>query len=284
MTLRRSVLYVPANKPRALEKSRTLAADCLIYDLEDSVGPTAKSEARDYLVSFLAQDKSHRQERVVRINSLSSGWADADVQAIKDSGVDAVLLPKIKTAEDIHAFRRLFGEARDSSPALWVMVETAAGILNLREIVGADDAIQVLVLGLEDLSLETGIRRMPSRNGFLHCLSTNVLIARAYELDVIDGVFVHLDDEPGFQAECQQALELGFDGKSLIHPKQIEICNQCFSPSQDEIRHAREVVKAWEQQSAAGHSVITLEGRMIEQLHVKQAERLLAKAAAASKA
>ena len=283
ITLRRSVLYVPANKPRALEKSRSLAADCVIYDLEDAVGPTAKTGAREYLVAFLAQEQSNDQERIVRINSLSSGWAEADVQALKHCAVDAVLLPKIRTAQDIHAYRRLLGERAETSPAFWLMLETAAGLLNLREIAVADDAIRVLVLGLEDLALETRIRRTPSRSGFMHFLSTAVLTARAHGLDVIDGVFTQLDDEAGFKAECQQALELGFDGKSLVHPRQIEICNHCFSPSQDDIRHAQSVVSEWEQQSALGLSVIVVEGRMVEQLHVNQAQRILARAAAASR-
>jgi citrate lyase subunit beta/citryl-CoA lyase len=280
MTLRRSVLYVPANKPRALEKSLSLAADCVIYDLEDSVGSSAKQEARDGLISFLAQNKSSRQERVVRINSLASGWAEADVQASKACNTDAVLLPKIKAVGDIQAYRQLFGEPTAASPDFWIMVETAAGILNLRDIAQADAAIRVMVMGLEDLSLETGIRRTPSRNGFLHGLSTAVLTARAFGLDVIDGVYTLLDDEAGFKAECQQACDLGFDGKSLIHPRQIEPCNQCFSPGQDEIRNAQEVVNAWEQQSSHGRSVITVDGRMIEQLHVSQARRVLARAAA----
>ncbi len=283
MILRRSALYIPANKPRALEKSGTLAADCVIYDLEDSVGPTAKTEARDRLVSFLAQDQSKGQERVVRINSLRSDWAEADVLTIKDSSVDAVLLPKIRTAEDIRAYRQLFGKATDASPAFWVMVEAASGILNLREIVMADNAIRVLVLGLEDLSLETNIPRTPLRSGFLHCLSTAVLTARAHGLDVIDGVFTQLDDDTGFESECQQAIDLGFDGKSLIHPKQIEICNHIFSPSQEEINQAQKVVNAWEQQSGLVQSVIMVDGRMIEQLHVNQAQRILARAAAASR-
>jgi citrate lyase subunit beta/citryl-CoA lyase len=283
MILRRSVLYVPANKPRALEKSRSLPADCVIYDLEDSIGPTAKAAARDDLVTFLARAKSNDQERVVRINSLGSGWAEADVQAIKECAVDAVLLPKIRTAEDIHAYRGLFGAAAETSPAFWVMLETAAGILNLREIVLADAAICVLVLGLEDLALETAIRRTPSRNGFQPILSTAVLTARAHGLDVVDGVFTQLDDEAGFQAECQQGVDLGFDGKSLIHPKQIEVCNRCFSPSEDEFRQAQSVVNAWEQQSALGLSVIVVEGRMVEQLHANQARRILARAAAAAR-
>ena len=282
MILRRSVLYVPANKPRALEKSLSLPADCVVYDLEDSVDPASKQEARERLVSFLAQDQSRGQECVVRINSLISGWAEADMQAIKHCGVDAVLWPKIKTAKDIHACRQLVGAEKSSSPAFWIMVETAAAFLSLREIVMADAAIRVMVLGLEDLSVETRIRRTPSRSGFLHCLSTAVLTARAHGLDVIDGIYAQLDDETGFKAECQQAYELGFDGKSLIHPRQIEPCNQSFSPRPEEIRQAQEVVKAWQRQSAPGHSVIVVEGRMIEQLHVDQAHRVLALAAAAS--
>lgn len=283
MILRRSVLYVPANKPRALEKSGTLAADCVIYDLEDSVGPASKQEARDCLVSFLAQGKTSDQERVVRINSLGSGFAEDDVQAIRDCDVDAVLLPKIRTADDIHEYRRLFGEVTAESPAFWIMLETAAGMLNLRELVTADDAILVLVLGLEDLSLETRIRRTQSRSGFLHVLSTAVLTARAHGLEVIDGVFTQLDDEPGFLAECQQALELGFDGKSLVHPRQIETCNRIFSPSEDEINQAQKIVDAWDQQSALGQSVIVVDGRMVEELHVNQARHVLVRAAAASK-
>lgn len=282
MKLRRSVLYVPANKPRALEKSRTLPADCVIFDLEDSVAPHAKQEAREQLVSFLQQYGSNGQERVVRINHPGSGFAEADLQAIRDCTVDGILLPKIRTAQDIHVCRALLGPAREASPALWVMVETAAAVLNLSGIAVADPAIRVLVLGLEDLALETRMQYKPGRGNFAHILSHCVLVARAHGLDAIDGVFTRLDDEQGFETECRQAFELGFDGKSLVHPRQVESCNRAFTPGPEAVAEARAIVDAWQQQPASGHSVIVVDGRMIEQLHVNQAQRVLALAEAAS--
>jgi citrate lyase subunit beta/citryl-CoA lyase len=155
-------------------------------------------------------------------------------------------------------------------------------VLNLAGIAAADPAIRVLVLGLEDLALETRIRRKPGRSSFAHILSHCVLVARAHGLDMIDGVFTQLDDEQGFEAECQQACELGFDGKSLVHPRQVEPCNRAFTPSPEDIADAQAIVAAWQQQSASGHSVIVVAGRMIEQLHVTQAQRVLALAAATS--
>jgi len=275
MKFHRSVLYVPGNKPRALEKSRGLAADCVVYDLEDSVGPKDKDVARDLVVRTLSVANISGRERIVRVNSLNSDWVKQDVTAIKQLAVDAVLLPKISSAGDIRDYRRLFGAENRDTLVFWVMAETAAGIMNMQEIAAADPAIQVLMMGLEDLAMETRIRHTPKREGFLLALSTCVMAARAQGLDSIDGVYTALEDEAGFLAECRQAVDLGFDGKSLIHPRQIEICNQSFSPDQAEIRWAEEIVTAWEEQQRLGHSVVVINGRMIEQLHVAEAHRIL---------
>lgn len=280
MKLRRSVLYVPGNKTRALEKSRTLSVDCVVYDLEDSVGPQAKDEARDRVIHALSVENTTGQERIVRINGLHSDWVGQDVAAIKHAGADAVLLPKISSADDVRSYRKLFGRADTNTPGLWIMAETAAGIMKMSEIAAADAAIGVIMMGLEDLALETRILRTPGREGFLYAMSACVMAARSLGLDVIDGVYTALADETGFVAECEQADGLGFDGKSLIHPRQIEVCNRCFSPTEDEIRRAQEIVAVWDEQERAGHSVVVINGRMVEHLHVSEARRVLVLAAA----
>ena len=279
MKLRRSVLYVPGNKPRALEKSRGLPVDCVIYDLEDSVGPDAKDEARKRVVEALSVANTAGQERVVRINGPQSDWVSQDVAALKRSGADAVLLPKIESADDIRSYRKLFGEQASHDPAFWIMAETPAGILNMSEIIAADAAIKLIVMGLEDLALETRIRHTPGREGFLYTLGACLMAARAHGLEIIDGVYTALGDETGFKAECEQARVLGFDGKSLIHPRQIDICNQCFSPDDAQIQWAEEIITAWDEQQHQGRSVVVVTGRMIEHLHVSEARRVQALAA-----
>jgi citrate lyase subunit beta/citryl-CoA lyase len=280
MKLRRSVLYVPGNKPRALEKSLGLAADCVVYDLEDSVGPGDKRQARENVIRALAREKPRRQERIVRVNGLKSEWCAEDIAAVKSSAADGVLLPKIEAAEDVSAYRQLWGD-QVPQQQLWIMAETAAGILNMRQISIADPAIAVIVLGLEDLALETRIRRTPDRNGFLYAMSASVMAARASGLDVIDGVYPAFRDSAGFMAECRQAVMLGFDGKSLIHPCQVDLCNQCFTPDEDETRRAEQLLAVWDQNRCQGRSVVVFDGRMVEHLHVKEARRVLALAAAA---
>lgn len=280
MKLRRSVLYVPGNKPRALEKSRTLSADCIVYDLEDSVGPQAKNEARDRVVHALSMANSTGQERVVRVNSLHSDWVKQDVVAISQTSADAVLLPKIRSADDVRSYRALFHQVGMTAPVFWIMAETAAGIMNMSEIVAADAATSVIMMGLEDLAMEARIRHTPGRDGFLYALGVCVMAARARGLDIIDGVYAAFEDETGFMAECRQAIELGFDGKSLIHPRQVDICNLCFSPREDEIRRAENLVAVWDEQQCEGHSVVVVNGRMVEHLHFSEASRILALAAA----
>jgi citrate lyase subunit beta/citryl-CoA lyase len=279
MKLRRSVLYVPGNKQRALEKSRSLSVDCVVYDLEDSVGPAAKDEARDRVVIALAAENITGQERIVRINGLQSDWVEQDLAIMKQAGADAILLPKISTADDVRSYRKLLGKQDMNTPAFWIMAETAAGILNMPSIAAADPAISTIMMGLEDLSLETRIRHTAGREGFLHSLGACVIAARAHDLDIIDGVYTAFADETGFMAECKQANDLGFDGKSLIHPRQVEICNQCFSPSADKVVWAEKIVAVWDQRSEA-QSVVVVNGQMIEHLHVSEARRVLALAAA----
>jgi len=278
LKIRRSVLYVPGNNQRALEKSRTLSADCVVYDLEDSVGPQAKDEARDQVVRALVETGASRQERIVRVNNLQSDWVEQDIAAVKRTAADAILLPKIRSAKDIQAYRKLIGDASNDGQAIWLMAETAAAVLNMSEIVAADPAVRVIMMGLEDLATETGIRYTPNRAGFMYALSASVMVARAHGVDIIDGVYISLDDEVGFTAECKQACELGFDGKSLIHPGQIDICNERFSPSSEDIRRSEEVVLAWNEERCEGQTVVVVGGRMVERLHVSEARRILARA------
>ncbi|NOY17687.1 MAG: CoA ester lyase [Gammaproteobacteria bacterium] len=276
MKLRRSVLYVPGNNQRALEKSHMLAVDCVVYDLEDSVSPQAKDEARDCVLWALAQENAIGQERIVRINSLHSSWVEQDVAILKQASVDAVLLPKVTSVDDIHNYRKLFGPQSTYSPALWLMAETAAAVLNLSAIAAADPAVRVVMMGLEDLTMETQIKQTPDREGLLYALSACVMAARAGGLQIIDGVYTSLDDDAGFLNECTQAKKLGFDGKSLIHPRQVDVCNRCFSPTEEEVLWASEIVAVWEAKATAGHSVVVVNGRMVEHLHVIEARRILA--------
>ena len=281
MKLRRSVLYVPGNKPRALEKSLGLAADCVVYDLEDSVGPGDKWQARENVIQTLSLGNPRRQERIVRVNGLQSEWCEQDIAAVRSSAADGVLLPKIEAAEDVDAYRQLLGDEASQHTPLWIMAETAAGILNMQQIAIADPAIAVILLGLEDLALETRIRHTPDRNGFLYAMSASVMAARASGLDIIDGVYPAFRDSAGFMAECREAVTLGFDGKSLIHPSQVDLCNQCFTPDEDETRRAEQLLAVWDQNRRQGQSVVVFDGRMVEHLHVKEARRVLALATAA---
>jgi citrate lyase subunit beta/citryl-CoA lyase len=269
---------VPAANARAVDKSLELDADCLVYDLEDSVGPDAKDEARERVIRILSAPGRPSQQRIVRINGLDSDWLEQDSVALRQVGAQKVLLPKIRRAEDILRFRELLGRTEEAGPAFWIMVETASCISQLPGILAADEAIEVIMMGLEDLAVETGIQNRPGRQGLLYALQFCVLTARAHDLGVIDGVFTAFLDEAGFEAECRQALELGFDGKSLIHPNQLDTCNRCFSPDDAAVREAREILQAWKDHQLRGQSVAVVDGRMIEHLHVNQARRILARA------
>ncbi len=270
---RRSVLYMPAANARALEKARSLPADALIFDLEDSVAPEAKPEARITLAAALAAGGYGLRERVVRINGLDTPWGADDMAAATAMAPDAILVPKVSTAEDVARAAKLA-----KGIPLWVMIETPLSILNAREIGAAGPSC--FVLGTNDLMKDTRMRATAGRASLIPALSTAVLAARAFGLDCIDGVYNDFRDETGLASECEQGVALGMDGKTLIHPAQIEICNRLFSPSEAERDWAQKVIAAFALSENATKGVITIDGRMVERLHLAMAERTAALAPA----
>ncbi len=274
---RRSVLYVPASNGRALEKARDLDCDGLILDLEDSVAPDAKDDARRALLEALRGGFGDR-EVVVRCNGLDTAWGAADLEALAAAAPDAVLAPKVSTAAEVRAYdRALGGRAR-----LWIMIETPRAVLGLAELAeaAADTRLEALVLGPNDLGAELGARRSHVRQALQPILVQTLLAARAHGLAAIAGVYNEIEDDRGLQDECVQEAGLGFDGKTLVHPRQIAIANRAFTPSSDEISWARAVIGAFAAPGAAEKGVIRLGGRMVERLHLQEAERLLARAKA----
>lgn len=278
---RRSVLYMPGANVRALEKARTLAADALILDLEDSVAPDAKAEARTRVTEAVAAGGYGRRELVIRINGLDTPWGAKDMEAAVAAAPDAILVPKVSRAEDVHRALRLMTGAA-SRTALWAMMETPLAILNANEIAGADRRLSCFVLGSNDLVKETRASAASARFALLPMLTTCVLAARAFGLDVVDGVYNDFKDEAGFRAECEQGRLLGMDGKTLIHPGQIAAANEVFSPGADEIAWSRRIITAFAEAENTAKGVITIEGKMVERLHLAMAERVVTIAEAVS--
>ena len=279
---RRSVLFVPASNSRAVEKSLTLEADCVIYDLEDSVAPEAKLAARDALIAHFFQHPKVGFERVVRVNAADTQWNKADLIAAAKIGADAVLLPKVERPQDvIDAASRLDRHDADPEMRVWAMIETPRGILNADEIavLGHRSAARLgcFVVGPNDIALATGVRPLAGRPFLIPWLMQILLAARAGGIDILDGVYNDFRDATGFEAECVQGAAMGFDGKTLIHPSQIESANRAFSPSDDDLAHARAVVAVFAQPENADKGVVSLDGQMVERLHLKMAERVLAK-------
>ncbi|KAA3623638.1 MAG: CoA ester lyase [Proteobacteria bacterium] len=274
---RRSVLYMPGSNARALHKARNLPADVLIFDLEDAVAPARKGDARDLVGGSIADGGYEMRERVVRVNGLDSDWCDADLSAIAVADACAVLFPKIDRAADVlDAERRMNAAGIDPSTPLWVMAETPLGVLNIAEIAQASDRLECIVVGTSDLAKELRVPHTPGRLGLLASLSMCVLAARAVGADVLDGVFLDLADSHGFAKACEQGRNLGFDGKTLIHPNQIEAANRLFSPSTSDVERAARVIEAWQAAQEAGEGVAVVDGRLVENLHFEEASRLLA--------
>jgi citrate lyase subunit beta/citryl-CoA lyase len=278
---RRSVLYMPGANTRALEKARTLPADALIFDLEDAVAPDAKEAARANVVAAARSRGYGRREIAIRCNGLATPWGKADVAAIAGSGADALLVPKVESAADVAAIVALLDQAgAPPSMAVWAMMETPRGILRAEEVAGSHPRLQLLVMGTNDLVKDMRARHTPMRLPMVTALGIGMLAARAHGLTILDGVYNDIQDAGGFRAVCQQGLEMGFDGKTLIHPSQVEPCNEVFAPSAGELEMAGRIVAAFRTAQAEGKGVVTVDGRMIENLHVEQAERALALAAA----
>jgi citrate lyase subunit beta/citryl-CoA lyase len=280
---RRSCLYMPGANVKALEKAKTLPADALIFDLEDAVAPEAKPDARANIAAALAGGGYGKREIVVRANALSTPWGADDVAALAAKGADAVLFPKVSSGADVEAAQRAL-DAAGSNAALWVMIETPRAILAIEEIAAAATRtrLQAFVMGTNDLAKDTRASLTGDRGPFWTALSMAVLAGRAYGLTLIDGVYNDIEDAAGFEAVCRQGLAFGFDGKTLIHPSQIEVCNRVFAPTDTEITQARAVIAAFADPANAGKGVLKVEGRMTELLHLEQAKRVVAIAEAIS--
>ncbi|HVO20461.1 MAG TPA: CoA ester lyase [Anaeromyxobacter sp.] len=272
---RRSALFVPGANARALSKARTLPADVVILDLEDAVAPAAKEGARAAAVAAL-EAGGFLAERVLRVNGADTPWHAADLEAAARAPVDAVCLPKVESPEALRA-AALVLERAGAPPevALWAMVETPRGVLWAREIAEATPRLACLVAGTSDLVKSLRARHTPGRVEVQTSLSLVVLAARAAGLCALDGVFLDLTDARGLEAACRQGRELGFDGKTLIHPGQLEAANRIFAPAEEELAQARRVVEAHARAVAEGRGVAVVDGRLVEALHVAEAERLL---------
>ena len=278
---RRSVLYMPGANERALEKAQGLAADALILDLEDAVAPNAKDEARDRVCAAASSGAYGKREIAIRANGIGTQWHDADLAAISAAGPDAIVVPKIDSVDDVRAIEAALesGGAPDRTK-IWAMVETPVAMLHAEEIAGCSDRLTVLVMGTNDLAKELRAEHVPGRQPLLTGLGLCLLAARATGKVILDGVYNDIKDPEGFLAECRQGQQMGFDGKTLIHPSQLEPCNEVFAPSADEVASAQEIIAAFEEAEREGRGVVTVNGRMIENLHVDEARRTLAQAEA----
>jgi citrate lyase subunit beta/citryl-CoA lyase len=278
---RRSVLFMPASNARALEKARSLRADGLIIDLEDAVAPDAKSAARDGVARSLIPGSYGRREVMLRVNALATVWGHADLVAAARLPIDAVVLPKVESADAVRQAQGVLAEAGASEHlSIWCMIETPRGVLRAEEIASASARVAGLIMGTADLTKDLRARhtheRLPLLTSFGHCL----LAARAFGLAILDGVHLDLADDAGFLAACRQSRELGFDGKTLIHPKTIAVANAVFAPSSEEVVSARRIITAHAEALAAGKGIVVVEGRLIENLHVQSALQTVALAEA----
>jgi citrate lyase subunit beta/citryl-CoA lyase len=269
---RRSVLFMPAANTRALEKAKTLDADGLIFDLEDAVAPDAKAIARQQAAAAVRQGGYGPREVVVRVNGIDTDWGADDLKAIGEAAPDAVLLPKVEKVAHVRTAANMLPETLD----LWCMIETPMGVLNAEAIASAVPRVRCLVMGTSDLATDLNARPGVDRAPLLASLSHCVLVARAYGLTALDGVHLDLDDDDGFAAACTQGRDFGFDGKTLIHPRQIAVCNRAFAPADADVEEAQVIVDAFERAEAEGKGVVVVNGRLVENLHVAQARRLLA--------
>ena len=272
---RRSVLYMPGSNARALDKGRSLKADGLILDLEDAVAPDAKELARQQIADALDQGGYGGREIAVRVNALDSNWGEDDLKAAAKMKPDAVLLPKVETAAMVQDAIRILDGAGGNDIPVWCMMETPLGILNAQQIAFADPRVACFVMGTSDLAKDLQAHHTPQRLPFITSLGLCLLAGRAAGLAVLDGVYLDLNDDQGFLASCQQGLELGFDGKTLIHPKTIDAANKAFAPSEDDINWSRRIIDAHKEAESKGQGVVVVDGKLIENLHIENAKRLV---------
>lgn len=276
----RSVLYIPGSNARALDKARSLPVDAIIFDLEDAVAVDAKADARATLAAALAEGGYGQRFGIVRINGLDSDWGSADLDAILPTGPQAVLLPKAESAAQVEAVAaRLDAVPACADTRIWTMMETPRGILNAAEIAAAP-RMGGFVMGTNDLAKELRTRFTPDRQPLVTSLQICLLAARAAGIAVVDGVYNAFKDDDGLRRECEQGRDMGFDGKTLIHPAQVAIANEIFAPSQEDIDLARRQIEAFEAAEADGKGVAVVDGKIVENLHIVTARQTLAKAEA----
>ena len=278
---RRSVLYMPGANERALEKATTLPADALILDLEDAVAPDAKAEARERVCAAATSGSYGAREVTIRVNGIGTLWHDDDLRAVAAAGPAAVVVPKIDSVDAVHAIEKaLEAGGAPEHTRIWGMLETPIAMLHAAEIAASSERLAVLVMGTNDLAKELQAAHVPGRQPLLTGLGLCLLAARATGKVILDGVYNDIKNPEGFEAECVQGRDMGFDGKTLIHPSQLEPCNRVFAPAPEDVERSERIIAAFEEAEAEGRGVVTVDGRMIENLHVEQARRTLALAAA----
>jgi citrate lyase subunit beta / citryl-CoA lyase len=278
---RRSVLYMPGSNARAIEKARTLPVDAVILDLEDSVAPEGKEAARAQVVEAVAAGGFGAREVFIRVNGIDTSWHVDDLTAAAHAGPDAILMPKISTADELERIgQRLLDMKTDLKTRVWAMIETPVAIFNILTLAAkvhdSETRLGGFVMGTNDLAKDTRARIVPGRGPMLSWLTNCLLAARAHGIDILDGVYNDIGDAEGFARECTQARDMGFDGKTIIHPSQIETCNAVFAPSPEEVAQARKILAAFNEPENAGKGVIALDGRMVERLHADMARRTVA--------
>jgi len=278
---RRSVLYMPGSNTRALEKAKTLPADGVILDLEDSVAPEAKQAARQQVADAVKAGGFGKREVFIRVNGVDTPWHADDLSAAAHAAPDAILVPKVSNADTLELIgRRLLDMGTDHKTRVWAMIETPLAIFNILSIAAeasdSESRLSGFVMGTNDLAKDTRARLVPGRAPMLPWLTTCIAAARIYGVNILDGVYNDIGNADGFAQECQQGVELGFDGKTLIHPNQIEPCNNAFSPAPAEIEQARKMIAAFDLPENKGKGVVSIDGRMVERLHADMARRTVA--------
>lgn len=269
----RSVLYMPSSNAKAVEKAKSLPVDGVIFDLEDAVAPDAKPSAREAAAAAVSGGGYGKRTLTIRVNGIGTQWHDDDLAAAAQAGPDGIVVPKVNSADEVRSLVAAIEKAgAPDKTSLWAMVETPEAIFNVRELAAASERLAVLVMGTNDLVKELYAEHVPGRAPLATALSLSVLAARAAGVAILDGVYNDVRDTEGFLAECRQGRDFGFDGKTLIHPGQVEGANDTFAPSEQEVEHARGLIEAFENSSGG---VVTYRGRMIENLHVESAKRTL---------
>ena len=276
----RSALYMPGSNERALEKAKSLPADLFIFDMEDAVSPDNKERARDLILNVLSNEKAdYRGKKILtRINSMDTVWANMDLECLQNSGTDGILFPKVSEVSDMLLIQRRLEELNfKKPPEIWIMAETPKCVLNLGKILEEFSNIGGIVVGTNDLAKELVIPKQTGRAGLLYALGSIILTAKAYNIITLDGVFNEISDEEGLCSEAEEGKNMGYDGKTLIHPNQIGITNAVFSPTEKEIDLANKIIEAYEKAKEENSGVTTVDGVLVEELHVKQSLALISK-------